>query len=123
MVQRGRSTTSENEFYDSSALAPSSRVKVKAEKVKWEDVKKGKQRESRRALDNDLDDDDEDQEEDELANGAGPEDDEDDVEDVEDASPRSRKRARVDGEGGSREVKGEPSRRTRIKTLPRGEDG
>ena len=134
MVQRGRSTTSENdanEPYDNSILPPSSRVKVKAEKVKREDVKKGKQRESRRALDDDSDDhdeseDDPDEEEEELANGADPEvneEDEEDVEDVEDASPRSRKRVRVDDEGGSRQVKGEPSRRTRIKTLPRGEDG
>ena len=62
------------------------------------------------------------EDEDELANGAGPEiDDEED--EAGDASPRSRKRARVNEEGASAEVKGEPSQRTRTKTLPRGEDG
>ena len=136
----------DNESYNGGA---SSMVSVKAEKVKVESVKKGKQRESRRVRDSDDEDDNEsednneeeddelangagpeiDEEEDELANGAGPEiDDEEEEEeveeeDVEDASPRSRKRVRVNGEGGSREVKDEPSQRTRIKTLPRGEDG
>ena len=134
----------DNESYNGGA---SSMVSVKAEKVKVESVKKGKQRESRRVRDSDDEDDNEsednneeeddelangagpeiDEEEDELANGAGPEIDDDEEEeeeeDAEDASPRSRKRVRVNGEGGSREVKDEPSQRTRIKTLPRGEDG
>lgn len=133
MVQRGQSTAPEddaNESYNSSALASSSRmngVNIKAEKVKREKVKKGKQRESRRARDDDEDDDEHEEngeeDEDELANGAGPEIDEEDEEDAEDASPRVRKRARVNEEGGSQEVKGEPSRSTRTKTLPRGEDG
>ena len=127
-MTRGQRYDDANESYNGGA---SSMVSVKAEKVKVENVKKGKQRESRRVRDSDDEDDNEsednnEEEDDELANGAGPEiddDEEEEEEDAEDASPRSRKRVRVNGEGGSREVKDEPSQRTRIKTLPRGEDG